>query len=140
MMKLTKRKREELRKTYEGCCAFCGMELPEQGWSAEHIGEKYVKGGLVTVCTECRTSKGNLSPERYRVALTEQLERAQRHSSNLRQALRFGLVIAVKKPVKFWFECISEEQPTPSKLMKDNIQPLFRTRHLSLRAKRETHE
>ncbi|WP_244964711.1 HNH endonuclease [Pantoea stewartii] len=112
MMKLTKNKREALRKKFKGCCAFCGSDLPDRGWTAEYIGEEYVAGGIATVCSDCRTSKGSLSPEQYRVVIAEQLERAKRHSSNLREALRYGLIIDAKKPVKFWFEKQDELKAT----------------------------
>lgn len=103
-MKLTKQKREELRMQFGGGCAFCGSELPARGWHAERIGEDCVSGGLVAVCSECRSSRGNTSPEAFRLLLSEQVERAQRHSVNFRTALRFGLVSETAAPVVFWFE------------------------------------
>jgi hypothetical protein len=113
IMSLSKSKREELRQQFDGGCAFCGSELPNRGWHAENIGEEYVAGGLVAVCTECWSSKGKASPEAFRAMLDEQVERAQRHSSNFRMALRFGLVSQTRAPVKFWFErCTTEQTPT----------------------------
>ncbi|MDI6955844.1 HNH endonuclease [Pantoea sp. Pa-EAmG] len=103
-MRLSKNKREALAQKFGGCCAYCGETLPVRGWHAEFIDEKYVSGGMVAVCTDCRESKGNASPEAFRILLAEQVNRAQRHSINFRNALRFGLVCQVTKPVQFWFE------------------------------------
>lgn len=112
IMKLTKIKREALRMKFGGCCAFCGDELPARGWHAEDIGEQYIQGGIAAVCTECHSTRGNATPEAFRAMLAEQVERAQRHSSNFRMALRFGLVSQTRAPVKFWYERCSAERST----------------------------
>lgn len=103
-MNLTKRKREALREQFKGRCAFCGTKLPAREWHAEFIGEDYVQGGIAAVCSECRTAKGNASPEAFRALLAEQVDRAQRHSANFRTALRFRLCRVIAEPVVFWFE------------------------------------
>jgi len=36
-MALTKNQRAELREMFGGRCAYCGCELPEKGWHADHI-------------------------------------------------------------------------------------------------------
>lgn len=36
-MKLTKKQRELLRNKFGGRCAYCGCELPEKGWHADHV-------------------------------------------------------------------------------------------------------
>lgn len=103
-MRLSKNEREALSEKFNGCCAYCGYKLPKRGWHAELIGEEYVSGGIVAVCTDCRVSKGNATPEAFRALVAEQVERARRHSINFRTALRFGLVCQVAAPVQFWFE------------------------------------
>lgn len=114
-MNLSKRKREALREQFSGRCAFCGSKLPARDWHAEFIGEDYVQGGIAAVCTECRSTKGNASPEAFRALLAEQVERARRHSINFRTALRFGLCRVKAEPVVFWFErCESSHAITPA--------------------------
>ncbi|WP_099319794.1 HNH endonuclease [Erwinia amylovora] len=103
-MKLSKTTREKLRKQFSCGCAFCGSPLPPTGWHAEQIGEEYVEGGLIAICKECRTTKGNATTETFRALLAEQVERARRHSINFRTALRFGLCRVKKEPIVFWFE------------------------------------
>lgn len=36
-MKLTKLQRRELFDIFEGRCAYCGCQLPENGWHADHV-------------------------------------------------------------------------------------------------------
>lgn len=103
-MKLTKRKREELRMKFGGRCAFCGTGLPARGWHAEKIETEILSDDLIPVCGECSSSKGNASTEAFRALLSKQVARAQRHSVNFRTALRFGLVSETASPVVFWFE------------------------------------
>lgn len=109
-MKLTAIQREALRMQFGGCCAYCGSTLKAKGWHAESIDEALVEGGIIAVCTECRVSRGNATPEAFRTIVAGQVERAKRHSANFRTALRFGLVSPVKTPVTFWFERYSSGQ------------------------------
>lgn len=111
IMNLSKRKRDAVREQLSGRCAFCGSTLPAKDWHAEYIGKNYINGGIAAVCTECRTSKGNASPEVFRTILAEQVVKAQRHSVNFRTALRFGLCHVKAEPVVFWFERCASAQP-----------------------------
>ncbi len=36
-MALTKKQREKLRMKFGTSCAYCGCELPEKGWHADHV-------------------------------------------------------------------------------------------------------
>lgn len=119
-MRLSKNKREALRQQFNGCCAYCGNELPDRGWHAEAIGEEYVSGGLAAVCTDCREAKGSATPEAFRSILAEQVDRAQRSSINFRTALRFGLVCPVAAPVHFWFE---RQQAACHSSMRSGVMP-----------------
>lgn len=42
-MALTKKQRAELRMKFGGRCAYCGCELPEKGWHADHVEAVYRK-------------------------------------------------------------------------------------------------
>ncbi|EGS6148047.1 HNH endonuclease, partial [Salmonella enterica] len=37
MTTITKKQRAELRMKFGGRCAYCGCELPEKGWHADHV-------------------------------------------------------------------------------------------------------
>ena len=50
-MKLSKTEREQLRMMFGGKCAYCGCELPEKGWHADHVEpvvRSYKFGEMVT--------------------------------------------------------------------------------------------
>ena len=36
-MQLSKPQRDVLRMKFGGMCAYCGSELPEKGWHADHV-------------------------------------------------------------------------------------------------------
>jgi len=111
-MKLTRRKREELRMKFGGRCAFCGTDLPVRGWHAETMEVGVLSDDLIPVCGECSSSRGNASTEAFRALLSEQVARAQRHSVNFRTALRFGLISETATPVVFWFEKYASKTST----------------------------
>lgn len=135
-MALTKKQRAELRMKFGGRCAYCGCELPEKGWHADHVeaafrklefGERQSNGtrravatgefwrpendaieNLFPACAPCNLFKATFSVELFREEITRQAERARAYSVNFRTAERFGLVEVVEKPVVFWFEKYQE--------------------------------
>jgi hypothetical protein len=137
-MKLTKRKRELLRMKFGGCCAYCGTELPSRGWHAvtldpelrlsdnltdysggEHsnipsTSEVYSKGdelaNLAPSCEECSLLKSSYTLEMFRQHISQQAQRARRHSANFRAAERFGLVREIPLQIVFWFEKYQSNQ------------------------------
>lgn len=132
-MKLTKIQRSELRAKFGGRCAYCGCELPEKGWHADHIeavireleidrkareqglwrlkqtGKAYKEhldtlDNLYPACAPCNLFKATYSIEGFRKEIALQVERARSYSVNFRTAERFGLVSKVDSPVIFYFE------------------------------------
>ncbi len=132
-MKLKKTDREELRMKFGGKCAYCGYELPEKGWHADHIESvmresvwqrstddrpgKFVSTGklwrpendrkdnLAPSCYACNISKGACDLEQWRKWLECGVtERLRRDMSAFRHAERFGRVIVNEGPLVFWFE------------------------------------
>jgi hypothetical protein len=132
--KISKSQRAELRLKFGGRCAYCGCELPEKGWHADHVepvrrdfefvrapagsGATHVTRSngkvrhpdlhaienLFPACAPCNLFKSSFSVEQMRNEISKQIERAQAYSVNFRTARRFGLVDIVNKPVTFWFE------------------------------------
>ncbi|MDT3535651.1 HNH endonuclease signature motif containing protein [Cronobacter malonaticus] len=132
-MKLTKKQRDELRMKFDGRCAYCGCELPEKGWHADHVepvhrkleideearskgkwrlkqtGEFYLPHNdklenLFPACAPCNLFKSVFDIEEFRRQIAFQAGRALKTSVNFRTAERFGLVQVIDKPVVFWFE------------------------------------
>ena len=120
-MKLTKRKREELRRKFGECCAYCGEKLPHSGWHVNYIDpllshsvqadtDILLSANIVPACRECALLKGTNSLEVFRNQVIKQTERAQRSSVNFRNAIRFGLISKNQFPVIFWFEKYSNRK------------------------------
>lgn len=137
-MRLNKKQRAELRMKFGGRCAYCGCELPEKGWHADHVeaihrkleideearsqgkwklkqtGESYrpqhdTLENMNPSCAPCNLFKSVFDIEEFRNQIQLQAERGLRASVNFRTAERFGLVEIVNKPVVFWFERYAEE-------------------------------
>ncbi|EBY7195148.1 TPA: HNH endonuclease signature motif containing protein [Salmonella enterica subsp. enterica serovar Birkenhead] len=132
-MALTRKQREKLRMKFGGRCAYCGCELPEKGWHADHVqavlrkSEQCMKAAekgifrlkttgevfrpeadcpenIFPSCAPCNLLKTTYSLEMFRKQVSLQVERGRRSSVNFRTAERFGLISVVSKPVVFWFE------------------------------------
>ncbi|EAB4061419.1 HNH endonuclease [Salmonella enterica] len=137
MTTITKKQRAELRMKFGGRCAYCGCELPEKGWHADHVeavlrkSEQCMKAAakgilelkatgefyrpeaerlenLFPACAPCNLLKASYSLEMFREQVSLQVERGRKSSMNFRTAERFGLIEAVEKPVVFWFEQYQE--------------------------------
>ncbi len=133
-MKLSKKQREELKKKFGGRCAYCGCELPEKGWHADHV-EAVIRDfemisapawsrsshvarqtgkvfrpendtieNLFPACAPCNLFKATYSVEGFRKEISAQADRARAYSVNFRTAERFGLIQITSVPVVFWFE------------------------------------
>ena len=133
-MGLTKKQRGEVFAKSDGRCWYCGCELPEKGWHADHVepviretipvrdtsnspySHKLVQTGdcykperdtienIVPACAPCNLFKATFTVDEFRRELEAQIERARRSSVNFRTAERFGLLEVTKAPVVFWFE------------------------------------
>ncbi|HHT0091503.1 TPA: HNH endonuclease [Raoultella planticola] len=132
-MALTKKQRAELRMKFGGRCAYCGCELPEKGWHADHVqpvhrkleidedarrqgkwrlrqtGEFYLPKNdnlenLFPACAPCNLFKSVFDVEEFRRQIAFQAGRALKTSVNFRTAERFGIVQIIDRPIVFWFE------------------------------------
>ncbi|OKP30939.1 HNH endonuclease [Serratia fonticola] len=133
MAKLTKAQRAELRQMFGGRCAYCGCELKENGWHADHVvavlrvSEQDMKAAakgifklkatgevfnqhadnhenLFPACAPCNLLKTSYSLEMFRKQVSLQVERGRKSSVNFRTAERFGQIQVTAAPVVFWFE------------------------------------
>jgi len=133
-MALTKKQRQAVWEKSGGHCWYCGCQLPERGWHADHFEpvlrqseivraptgsrftHKVVQTGetvwperdtvenMVPACAQCNLFKTTFSVEFFRKEIEAQIERARKSSVNFRTAERFGLIEAKPQPVVFWFE------------------------------------
>jgi 5-methylcytosine-specific restriction endonuclease McrA len=133
-MALTKEQRQQVWEKSKGKCWYCGCDLPEKGWHADHIepivreanrvvdesksypSYKLVHTGdcdnphldtvdnMAPACAPCNLFKATFSVEGFRREIAEQIERARKTSVNFRTAERFGLIECKPAPIVFWFE------------------------------------
>lgn len=133
-MTLTKKQRQIVWNKSGGKCWYCGCDLPEKGWHADHFepvirelelvknatvskySHKLVYSGkmhkaendhmdnMVPSCAPCNNFKFTFPVEAFRKELESQVERARKSSVNFRNAERFGMIEVKKQNIKFWFE------------------------------------
>jgi len=115
-MALTKKQRRQVFEKSGGKCWYCGCDLPEKGWHADHCNAVYRQGdemckphndvieNIVPACAPCNLFKSVFSVDKFRREVEMQIDRARKTSVNFRTAERFGLIKAEPAPVVFWFE------------------------------------
>lgn len=131
-MNLSKKQRIELKALFGGKCAYCGIQLPEKGWHADHVKPvnrelkferdrngftKMVPTGklyspendclenLMPACAPCNIDKSSMELEDWRHWLNHRITISLReNSSTFRHAERFGRVVLTPGPLVFWFE------------------------------------
>lgn len=123
---------------FGGRCAYCGCELPEKGWHADHVEavhrkleideEARAKGrwklkqtgesfrpendtleNMFPACAPCNLFKSVFDLEEFRRQIAFQVGRALKASVNFRMAERFGQVQITQSPIVFWFEKYQRE-------------------------------
>ena len=133
-MTLTKKDRQIVWNKSDGICWYCGCDLPEKGWHADHFEpirrithfeyrkvdglQRYVatrKGAwredldvlsnIVPSCAPCNLFKHDFTLEQLRTEIADQIRRGRAYSANFRAAERYGCIsVHEEKPVVFWFE------------------------------------
>lgn len=132
-MSLTKSQRLKLREMFGGKCAYCGWDLPENGWHADHIEPIIRKGEYVRVdepgrshkfvangechrpenhrsdnffpsCRACNIHKSSQSLEDWRSQLEGSPRVLRDNYATFKHAERFGIVAVVRSKVVFHFE------------------------------------
>lgn len=109
-------KRKVVWDKSNGLCWYCGEELPERGWHADHFipvdridgkmtsPENHNLDNLVPACASCNIMKSNMDIETFRRLISNFVKRLNRDITVYRHAKRYGLIKETGKEVKFWFE------------------------------------
>ena len=135
-MALNKKQRQAVWAKSGGKCWYCGCDLPDKGWHADHIqpiireskivpdtsnsiySHKFVHTGkcgrahhdtidnMVPSCAPCNLFKATYDVEFFRSEIEAQIERVRKASSGFRIAERCGLIETNPKRVVFWFETV----------------------------------
>lgn len=110
------KKRKTIFDKSGGKCWYCGCDLSELKWQADHFHPVIrVEGkmlypeldrldNLVPSCAPCNNFKTSACIEGFRFMVNEQFKNVPRGSTGMRQLIRLGLVDISVKPVNFWFE------------------------------------
>lgn len=130
-MKLNKSERKQVFGMFGGKCAYCGCDLPEKGWHADHVEAVHRRfwekgspigrpecdtiANIFPACIPCNIHKHCTPLEEWREYLLRQTEIARRNSAPFRHAERFGRVTTTDGPLVFWFEkCVAQEMTSDS--------------------------
>jgi hypothetical protein len=108
--KWSKKTRDQISALTNGRCAYCGCELPK-GFPLDHVQALYRQGldvpsNLVAACRSCNHYKSTFTVDEFRDQVAQWPKRLMRDSVTFKNAIRFGLVEIVEKPIEFYFEHI----------------------------------
>lgn len=110
-----------------GKCWYCGCDLPEKGWHADHFEPvtrklKYVPGvgvratgdcyhpendneeNKVPSCASCNIQKHSMPLETFRQSIQQFVYSLNNYHNQYKFAKKFGLIQETNEPVLFWFE------------------------------------
>lgn len=117
-MALTKKQRIEVWSKSGGLCWYCGCQLPEKGWHADHV-EPVVRSltdgsyqypernkitNIVPACAPCNRMKSSLNIENFRSVVANFVYSLNNYSTQYKFAKKYGLVKESGINVVFWFE------------------------------------
>lgn len=125
-LKPMSKKRQSIWDKSCGKCWYCGINLPERGWHADHFEpirrnfvyanytlkpdgtslhpERDTDDNKVPCCASCNVQKGSLSLESFRAKVAGFINSLNLYHTQYAVAKRYGLVTEIPKPVTFWFE------------------------------------
>lgn len=111
-------KRKVIWDKSNGHCWYCGCELSEKGWHADHFKpiirnlttgkpnypERDNEENLVPSCVSCNINKHSMPLESWRKIIAGHVVSLNRDNTQYKLAKRFGLIEEREIEVKFWFE------------------------------------
>lgn len=111
-------KRQAIWNKTGGKCWYCGDQLPEKGWHADHVEpirrnwwtdtcinpSKDTEDNKVPACASCNLQKGPLTVEQFRDNISRFVHSLNSYHNQYIVAKRYGLVTETHQPVTFYFE------------------------------------
>jgi 5-methylcytosine-specific restriction endonuclease McrA len=112
------KKRQKIWDKSGGKCWYCGCELPEKGWHADHFEpiqrnwwtntslhpERDTEDNKVPCCAPCNILKGSNTLEGFRYQIEQFVNSLNLYVNQYKFAKKFGLLTETQQEVKFWFE------------------------------------
>lgn len=104
-----------------GKCWYCGCDLPEKGWHADHF-EPIVRNwwsgadrpcerpendneeNKVPSCASCNIQKHSMPLETFRQSIQHFVHSLNSYHNQYKFAKKYGLILETNEPVLFWFE------------------------------------
>lgn len=114
------KKRQAIWDKSGGKCWYCGCQLPEKGWHADHFepirrnwwdAEKSclnphndTEENKVPACASCNIEKHSYTIEQFRRNISNFINSLNKYHNQYKFAKKYGLVQETDKEVEFWFE------------------------------------
>lgn len=112
------KQRQAIWDKSKGHCWYCGVQLGEKGWHADHFipirrkmgtnecehPELDTQENLVPACASCNRIKSTFDIEGFRIWIEGFLNSLNARVVQYQFAKRYGLVEETNKRVTFWFE------------------------------------
>lgn len=116
--------REDIYKSLNGRCAYCGELIHYGDMHMEHVYPLGQNGAdrienLLPSCPDCDTLKDNRNLEEFR-ALLENLANEITKDTKYRVAKKFGLVKVWSRPIRFYFETKNIQLDERKMIKNDN--------------------
>ena len=122
--RLTKSERKAIYDKCNGHCAYCGREIPLKGFNVDHLHcirnyeyteeftgiDVHSMDNLMPACGSCNRYKATMDLETFRKQLQKIPDRLQRDVCTYNIALRYKMVQENRKPIKFYFERVKEDE------------------------------
>lgn len=114
------KKRKAIWDKSNGHCWYCGCELGEKGWHADHFEpikrkwwlsenacehpERDTEENKVPACASCNMMKSSMPLESFRNVIEGFIKSLNRDSTQYKFAKKYGLIKETEASVTFWFE------------------------------------
>ena len=122
--RLSQAERKAVYDKYNGHCAYCGCDIPFKGFNVNHLhclrNYEYTEeftgidvhsiDNLMPACGSCNRYKATMDLETFRKQLQKIPDRLQRDVCIYNIALRYKMVQENRKPIKFYFERVKEDE------------------------------
>ena len=122
--RLSQAERKAVYDKYNGHCAYCGCDIPFKGFNVDHLhclrNYEYTEeftgidvhsiDNLMPACGSCNRYKATMDLETFRKQLQKIPDRLQRDVCTYNIALRYKMVQENRKPIKFYFERVKEDE------------------------------
>ena len=112
--KLKKSERISIWQKCNGKCAYCGCDILIGEMQADHVVpigvqknmENDTIDNMLPACRSCNHYKSTFSLEQFRERISKMHSVLMRDSVTYKNAVRFGIVKRIDKPIVFYFETL----------------------------------